>query len=73
MPPDFDAWAEQGCTGWAWEDVLPFFIRIEDDLDDGDCPYQGRGSRIPIARMSSERWGAVARAFPEAALDFGHP
>ena len=25
--------AEQDCTGWAWEDVQPYFIRLEDDLD----------------------------------------
>jgi 5-(hydroxymethyl)furfural/furfural oxidase len=73
MPADFDAWAEQGCTGWAWEDVLPFLIRLEDDLDYGDRPYHGRGGPIPIGRMPSARWGAVGRAFREAALDFGHP
>src|SRR4051812_12789128 len=32
MPEDFDAWAELGCTGWAWEDVLPAFNRLETDL-----------------------------------------
>jgi choline dehydrogenase-like flavoprotein len=73
LPADFAAWAEQGCTGWAWEEVLPFFIRLEDDLDYGDRPYHGRGGPIPIGRTPAERWGAVSRVFLEEALDFGHP
>jgi 5-(hydroxymethyl)furfural/furfural oxidase len=53
LPTDFDAWADQGCTGWAWEDVLWFFIRLEDDVDYGDRPYHGRGGNGP--------WSPVAR------------
>lgn len=29
-PGDFDAWAEAGATGWAYDDVLPYFIKSED-------------------------------------------
>jgi hypothetical protein len=46
---------QQGCTGWAWEEVLPSFIRLEDDLDYGDRPYHGRGGPIPIGRTPAER------------------
>jgi choline dehydrogenase-like flavoprotein len=73
LPTDFDAWADQGCTRWAWEDVLPFFIRLEDDVDYGDRPYHGRGGPIPVGRTPQERWGAVCRAFLEAAIGLGHP
>jgi choline dehydrogenase-like flavoprotein len=73
LSTDFNVWAAQGCTGWAWEDVLPFFIRLEDDVDYGDRPYHGRGGPIPIGRTPPERWGAVCRAFLEAAMGLGHP
>ena len=33
MPEDYDEWAQLGNTGWAWEDVLPAFKRLERDLD----------------------------------------
>jgi choline dehydrogenase-like flavoprotein len=69
---DFDSWAEQGCAGWSWLEVLPSFIRLEDDLDFGDHPYHGKGGPIPIERSPRERWGPVGRAFCEAALDLGH-
>lgn len=26
---DFDEWANQGCTGWSYKDVLPYFKKIE--------------------------------------------
>ena len=27
---DFDGWAEMGCTGWSYKDVLPYFLKSED-------------------------------------------
>ncbi|WFP16371.1 GMC family oxidoreductase [Citricoccus muralis] len=30
---DYDTWAEQGCTGWGWDDVLPYFETAESHLD----------------------------------------
>jgi len=72
MVADFDAWADQGCTGWAWEDVLPFFIRLENDLDYDDRPYHGKSGPIPISRTPPEQWGAVGGAFAEAATSFGY-
>jgi 5-(hydroxymethyl)furfural/furfural oxidase len=72
VPDDFDAWAAQGCTGWSAQDVLPTFIRLEDDLDFGDAPYHGRGGPIPVVRPRRETWGAVDRARCEAALALGY-
>src|SRR5262249_2593474 len=70
---DFDLWAEQGCTGWDGEEVMPYFIRLEDDLDFGDRPYHGRGGPIPIYRAPLAEWGAVDTALRAAALDLGYP
>lgn len=72
IPDDFDAWAKQGCDGWSWQDVLPSFNRLEDDLDFGDEPYHGRGGPIPIYRAPREQWGAVDRAFCDAAIALGY-
>jgi choline dehydrogenase len=33
VPEDYDHWAALGCTGWSWAEVLPTFLRLEDDLD----------------------------------------
>ena len=29
MPSDYDEWARLGCPRWSWEQVLPYFIRLE--------------------------------------------
>jgi len=28
-PADYDGWAANGCDGWSWDDVLPYFRRAE--------------------------------------------
>jgi len=28
-PADYDDWADSGCDGWSWDDVLPYFRRAE--------------------------------------------
>jgi len=66
-PDDYDAWARTGCEGWAWEDVLPAFVRLEHDLDYGDRAGHGSAGPIPIERTPYDRWGTVAKAFAEAA------
>jgi choline dehydrogenase len=74
-PPreDFDDWAAAGCTGWSWDDVLPFFCRIETDADFGSAPYHGDSGPIPVWRMPREDWGAVDEAVAQAALAHGFP
>src|SRR6185369_2858265 len=32
-PRDYDGWAAAGSAGWAWRDVLPYFIRSENNAD----------------------------------------
>jgi 5-(hydroxymethyl)furfural/furfural oxidase len=72
MLEDFDDWAAQGCAGWSGEEVLPYFCKLEDDLDFGDKPYHGRGGPIPIYRAPREKWGAVDAALATAAVDLGY-
>jgi 5-(hydroxymethyl)furfural/furfural oxidase len=73
-PPleDFDIWARGGCRGWSAADVLPAFIKIEDDEAFGDRPYHGRGGPIPIYRAPRDKWGAVDLALAEASVALGY-
>jgi 5-(hydroxymethyl)furfural/furfural oxidase len=73
VPEDFDGWAADGCDGWSWADVLPSFIRLEDDADFGDRPYHGQGGPVPICRAPRDAWGGVDLAFCEAVLDLRFP
>lgn len=72
-PPmeDFQEWARLGCDGWAPQDVLPYFAKLEDDEEFGDRPHHGRGGPTPIYRAPKDAWGAVDHALAEAALAAG--
>src|ERR1700722_3474286 len=72
MLDDFDIWARQGCAGWSGADVLPYFIKLEDDLDFGDEPYHGRGGPIPVMRTPPEDWGGVDKGLRDACLGLGY-
>ena len=68
-PTDYDEWEARGAAGWGWDDVLPYFRKVERDLD-CDGPLHGHDGRIPIRRIPREDWcphaRAVAAAFEQA-------
>ena len=70
---DFERWVAMGCDGWGFDDVLPFFNRLECDLAYGDRPYHGADGPIPIHRATLGEFGPVDRLLAEAALDAGIP
>jgi choline dehydrogenase len=40
-PADFDEWKAQGCAGWGWEDVQPYFAKAEANLSFTDADISG--------------------------------
>src|SRR6187431_194781 len=70
-PFDYDRWAAMGNPGWAWADLLPLFIRIENDLDFGDQPIHGRDGPMVIQRYRPEFWAPVNRVMYEACVELG--
>lgn len=64
-PADYDDWEARGATGWRWETVLPFFKKIERDID-FDGPLHGSEGRIPVSRVFSDNWSDHAKAVAEA-------
>ena len=63
-PADYDGWAEQGATGWAWADVLPFFRKIETDHD-FDGPLHGKDGPLPIRHVRRADWPLFAKALAD--------
>ena len=72
-PTDYADWVARGAEGWGWDDVLPYFKKVERDLD-FDGPYHGKEGRIPVRRIPREHWNghaqAVAKAFGEAGYEY---
>ena len=61
FPRDYEEWKGFGVDDWGWDDVLPFFIKLEADRD-FDGPSHGKAGPIPISRMPRERWAPLSRA-----------
>jgi 5-(hydroxymethyl)furfural/furfural oxidase len=64
-PTDYDEWEARGAAGWGWKDVLPYFRKVERDLD-FDGPFHGRDGRIPVRRIPQEHWTRHSQAVAEA-------
>ena len=69
-PSDFDRWRDQGCAGWGYDDVLPYFERAE-TFADGPSPRRGRSGPIGVTRGSTPV--EVVDDFITAAQEAGHP
>jgi 5-(hydroxymethyl)furfural/furfural oxidase len=67
-PDDYDEWEQMGATGWNWQNVLPYFRRLETDLDfSGDL--HGHNGPVPIRRTPRARWAPLTRAVDQYALE----
>ena len=63
-PTDYDEWHARGATGWNWDNVLPFFKKVERDMD-FDGPWHGNEGRIPVRRIFPDLWPEHAKAAAE--------
>lgn len=72
LPADYDRWAELGAAGWGWEQVLPFFRKLERDLDFGALPLHGSDGPLPIRRVPRPDWPGFSRAVARSLEALGH-
>jgi choline dehydrogenase len=66
---NFDLWAMQGCDGWSYKDVLPYFKKLE-AFDGGESEYRGGGG--PLKVRTGPDANAVSNRFQEAAVEVGY-
>ncbi|WP_299414818.1 GMC family oxidoreductase N-terminal domain-containing protein [uncultured Sulfitobacter sp.] len=66
---DYDGWAAQGCDGWDWDSVLPYFLRSEGHQD-GEAELHGGAGPLQVSHQKSPR--PITRAFIDAASRLQH-
>ncbi len=71
LPEDFDSWASLGNDQWAYARVLPFYRKMERDLDIRD-DFHGAEGPMPVRRRQSSAWPAIQRAFHDACRQEGY-
>jgi len=70
QPQDFDAWRDAGNAGWGWNDVLPYFRKLEDHCG-GESEYHGAGGPVRVSKIGEEN--ELAEAFVSSAVNAGLP
>jgi choline dehydrogenase len=53
-PLDYDGWEAQGAPGWSYADVLPYFIKAEDNVR-GASEFHGVGGPLRVSEQRSPR------------------
>jgi choline dehydrogenase len=71
LPEHYDEW-EDHVDGYGWDTWLPWFCKIERDLQFPDAPWHGDRGPIPINRYASDEWFPIMERFAEAAARRGH-
>ena len=60
-PDDYAEWQALGASGWGWNDVLPYYRKLENELDFwGDM--HGKDGPVPIRRTRPEDWAPLSKA-----------
>ena len=66
---DYDGWAQMGCTGWSWSDVLPLFQRSENWEGQDDSGLRGKSG--PLSVQNSRLTREVVDKWVDAAVNAG--
>ena len=67
---DYDGWAQMGCTGWSWSDVLPLFQRSENWEGEDDTGLRGKSG--PLSVQNSRLTRDVVDKWVDAAVNAGY-
>ncbi len=71
-PEDFDTWASWGNEAWAYDQVLPYFRKLETDEDIQD-DFHGAAGPVPVRRHPRETSPPLQEAFYRACVAAGFP
>jgi choline dehydrogenase len=70
-PADFDGWAQMGCRGWSYDDVLPYFMKSEHYVQKGDPTVRGQGGPLKVEDYRTIL--QLTHQFVKAAQEAGFP
>ncbi len=68
---DFDNWAYNGSPGWSFDDVLPYFKKLENQEDDTN-PTAGHSGPLSVINAKDHNPNPVSAAFIEACQNLGY-
>lgn len=67
---DYDEWAQLGCAGWSFDDVLPYFVKSQGGDRSGD---KFHGTDGPLVTTRDDSTNPLNEAFLKAGANLGYP
>ncbi len=69
---DYNNWAYNGCPGWDYQSLLPFFQRLEHQ-EDNTSPWEGKEGALNVINTKLHNPNPTSAAFIEACRELGYP
>ncbi|GAA6187832.1 GMC family oxidoreductase N-terminal domain-containing protein [Litorivita sp. NS0012-18] len=66
---DYDSWADQGCDGWDWDSVLPYFKKSQNHWG-GESDFHGGSGGLHVSKQKAPR--PISSAFIDAGTELQH-
>src|ERR1700748_2341937 len=70
LPADFKRWAAEGVKGWSWNEVFPYYLKMETS-NVADEKWHGHSGPFPITQFSKTDVSPLQLAFINAAVENG--
>jgi choline dehydrogenase len=70
-PKDFDEWAAMGNEGWSFRELLPYFIRSENNVDYRNSPWHGTAGEMQVSHV--RQYNPMIKPFLAATEALGYP
>ncbi|MGY3133787.1 5-(hydroxymethyl)furfural/furfural oxidase [Bradyrhizobium sp. USDA 4501] len=72
-PDDYNQWRDAGASGWGWDDVLPYFRKLETEaIYSSDGALHGTDGPWPITHIDPASFTGFTRAIHDALSSFGY-
>ena len=66
---DYDSWRDNGCEGWGYEHVLPYFLKSEDFQSDRESKVHSKGGFLAVTENGGR---PAAETFLKAGRELGY-
>ncbi|XP_058821956.1 alcohol dehydrogenase [acceptor]-like [Topomyia yanbarensis] len=67
---DYNGWAENGCDGWSWQEVLPYFKKSENNVDFEEPAFHATFGELAVENIKSSE--PLVKVIVDAAIEMGY-
>ncbi|EAA9302820.1 GMC family oxidoreductase [Salmonella enterica] len=73
LPDDFSNWTSMGCSGWTWQDAIPWYCKMENDCDIKASKLHGQSGPLLLHRPKPQDILPIEKAFADVCINKGTP